>query len=239
MVSKTKLQKWRGVTCGVEHTMAVGAVIARCVKAGDLIALNGELGSGKTQLVRGLAEGMGIDTQLVASPTFVLVHEYEPEEESDTPVLVHIDAYRLSSLEDLESIGWEVDAGGGIEMREECVVVIEWADKVQEFLGEDYLEVKLEHLDGDEREVEIIGRGKWGKRMKELIKSLDQVGPVEHKPLPPVEKHLCPICGKVVRDDDDTYPFCSDRCKTVDLGKWLGGDYVITRPIDQGDLDEV
>ena len=241
MVSKTKLQKWRGVTNCMEHTMAIGAAVAANVKPGDLIALNGELGAGKTQLVRGLAQGMNLDTQLVASPTFVLIHEYEPEaEDSDSPALIHIDAYRLTSLEDLESIGWEVDAAGGIEMRQGCVVVIEWAQKVQEFLGEDYLEVTLEHLDDEQRAIEITPHGKWAKRFKALTKSLDKVAPVEAKPLPVVEKHLCPICGKVVRDDDSAiFPFCSDRCRTIDLGKWLGGDYVISRPIDQSDLDEV
>lgn len=48
----------------------------------------------------------------------------------------------------------------------------------------------------------------------------------------------CPICGKPARDDAPTYPFCSARCRKIDLGKWLGGQYVISRPIEQSDLDE-
>ena len=50
--------------------------------------------------------------------------------------------------------------------------------------------------------------------------------------------HKCPICGERVAADTDTFPFCSKRCRKLDLGKWLDGSYTISRPIDQGDLDE-
>ena len=69
---------WEGRSRSAEHTMALGCLIARAARAGDIIALVGELGSGKTQFVRGMAGGMGIDPGAVASPTFVLIHEYAP-----------------------------------------------------------------------------------------------------------------------------------------------------------------
>src|SRR5690606_14193324 len=90
-------------------TTSIGAAIGRLAKQGDIIALQGELGAGKTQFVRGLAMGMGIDPRSVSSPTFVFVQEYEPED-PEALVLVHIDAYRLQGPSDLAGIGWG-DAG--------------------------------------------------------------------------------------------------------------------------------
>lgn len=98
---------WQGRSRGVPQTMALAALIGQHAQAGDLIALIGGLGAGKTQFVRGLAQGLRIAPQRVSSPTFVIVREYEGPAEA--PLLVHIDAYRLNSLADLNSIGWELN----------------------------------------------------------------------------------------------------------------------------------
>ena len=117
-------------TTSVEQTVQLGEAIGKCCKPGDIIALQGELGAGKTQLVRGIAQGLGLNPRQVSSPTFVMVQEYErPEDQQEgdkymITVLVHIDAYRIGSPDELESIGW---TGQGEELRENAVVAIEWA----------------------------------------------------------------------------------------------------------------
>lgn len=146
----------------VADTMAVGEAIARVAKPGDIIALDGELGAGKTQLVRGLARGLGLDPHHVASPTFVIAHEYEPPEADapDAPVLVHIDAYRLTGPGDLDTIGWGED---GQETRDGAIVAIEWASRIASALGDDLLRVTLEHTDAGRR-ITLIPQGNWQQR---------------------------------------------------------------------------
>lgn len=155
----------------VAQTMALGAAIGRLVRAGDVIGLSGELGAGKTQFVRGLAQGMGMDARQVASPTFVLMREYARVEKSGL-VLVHIDAYRLGQAEAMATIGWE---GEGEELRAGAVVAVEWAEMVEQVLGADVLRVRMRH-GGAGRIIEIMGRGMWEGRMgqvNELVAGID------------------------------------------------------------------
>ncbi|MEM9021267.1 MAG: tRNA (adenosine(37)-N6)-threonylcarbamoyltransferase complex ATPase subunit type 1 TsaE [Planctomycetota bacterium] len=166
-----------------EKTVAVGRVVARCCEVGDIIGLDGELGAGKTQFVRGLAEGLGLDPRQVSSPTFVMVQEYEPAsldhavaEESPSrpspdpvaPVLVHIDAYRLKNADDLASIGWHDDGG---ELREGAVVAVEWASLIETMLGPDLLRVQIEHAP-EGRRISLSAKGKWRARMEVLREAL-------------------------------------------------------------------
>ncbi|MEM9346997.1 MAG: tRNA (adenosine(37)-N6)-threonylcarbamoyltransferase complex ATPase subunit type 1 TsaE [Planctomycetota bacterium] len=154
-----------------EQTVAVGEAIGCCCSAGDLIALQGELGAGKTQLVRGIAKGMGLNPQQVSSPSYVMVQEYEPaHEKGETPLLVHIDAYRISSPDELESIGW---AGHGEELRENAVVAIEWAKLIRPALGDDMLWVAIEHRPNG-RIISISARGNWQDNIQQLSKALEQ-----------------------------------------------------------------
>lgn len=155
-------------TKSTEQTVRLGEAIGRCCKAGDLIALQGELGAGKTQLVRGIAKGMGLNPRQVSSPTFVMVQEYEPEADNDVPILVHIDAYRISSPDELESIGW---AGNGEELRENAVVAIEWARLIRPALGDDLLWVDIEHTP-DGRRVSLSPEGDWRDKIQDLAASL-------------------------------------------------------------------
>ena len=235
---------WTGTSRSVGQTLELGRLLAGCLRDGDVLALDGELGAGKTQLVRGLAEGLGLSSQQVASPTFVLVHEYRRQDENAsaliTPksdhlpgVLVHIDAYRLRCLEDLESIGWsshESDAADVLmEMRRGAVVVIEWAEKLGSALGEDMLRVRLEHRGQEQRQITLHCCGNWRERQESMTKALAAWS----QPTSP-----CPICGQAVQGDGEQFPFCSKRCRMVDLGKWLGGDYRISRPVELRDLEE-
>ena len=107
------------------------ALVAR--PAGAVVALNGPLGAGKTRFVRELAAALGVNPDEVASPTFVLLHEY-----AGVRPIFHCDAYRLRSARELWELGVE-------EMFDsEAIVLIEWADRVADALPADYLEVRIE-----------------------------------------------------------------------------------------------
>lgn len=105
-----------------QATEAWAKALADTLKPGDILALEGELGAGKTTLVRGLAAGLGIDPALVSSPTFAIMNEYEGKGRT----LVHIDAYRLNSPDDLAALGWErlIDDPT-------VIIAVEWPSRVE------------------------------------------------------------------------------------------------------------
>ena len=160
----------------VEQTMAVGTAVAEVARPGDLVALIGELGAGKTQFVRGMAAGLNIEPMRVSSPTFVFLQEYDPVDSAGgSMVLAHVDAYRLAGTDDLASIGWEGDAE---ELRRGAVLVVEWADRIAGALGEDWLEVRLVH-NGDGRTITTSPHGKWADRMPVLRSRLEAINQVQ------------------------------------------------------------
>ncbi len=123
-----------------EETEALGERIGRAARPGDVIALWGELGAGKTTLVRGIAKGLGIAPRDVTSPTFIIVHEHE----GGRLPLFHIDLYRVSPA-DVASTGWqEALAGGG-------VTAIEWPDRVERLLPTDRIDVRIDPRGGERR----------------------------------------------------------------------------------------
>lgn len=141
----------------------LGASVAAQLAAGDLIALNGELGAGKTTFVRGMGEALGVRGS-VTSPTFVLARTHP---RASGPPLVHVDAYRLSSAAELDDL--DLDYEGSI-------VVVEWAAGMIDGVAESWLEVNIrrptgggvlgdpqnvEHSfdDAEPREVTIVGHG--------------------------------------------------------------------------------
>lgn len=113
-----------------------------------MLALFGELGAGKTALVRGIATGLGIPPNQVTSPTFVLIHEYQGR----LP-LIHMDLYRLQSAAEAEGIGLQEYFYG------ETVTAVEWADKFPELLPEDRLELTLQHHTPTTRTVRLLAKG--------------------------------------------------------------------------------
>ena len=116
---------------GPSATRAIGRALGREARAGTLIALIGELGAGKTQLAKGVAEGLGITT-VVNSPTFVLMNEHVGRLR-----LYHVDAYRLAHPEEA------LDAGLIEDRQSDGVVVVEWADRLEGWLPADRLEITI------------------------------------------------------------------------------------------------
>jgi tRNA threonylcarbamoyladenosine biosynthesis protein TsaE len=126
-------QRDRWETTSPEATLALGAALGRSLTGGLMIGLVGPLGSGKTQLVKGIASGNEIDDiRKVTSPTFTLVHEYPGRLK-----LHHVDVYRLSGARELEALGFEEFVGP------DSAVVIEWADRVRSVMPADTLWVDL------------------------------------------------------------------------------------------------
>lgn len=147
-------------------TESLGRVIGDLATAGDIIALDGELGSGKTQLVRGIAVGLGASPEHVASPTYVLVHQYEPADR-DRPMLVHVDAYRLTGELD--------EATLGLEDFDDTVMVIEWANHLANLPGEDILFIGLSHVGPEARRLVLEPTGRWRTRWDALGPALNRI----------------------------------------------------------------
>lgn len=118
-----------------EKMEELGASIAPHLRAGDLVALNGELGAGKTTLVRGLGAALGVRGS-VTSPTFVLARTHPRE---SGPPLVHVDAYRLSSAAELDDL--DLDFEGSI-------VVVEWAAGMLDGVADSWLEIDIRRPSG-------------------------------------------------------------------------------------------
>lgn len=138
------------VTESEQATVAEGNKLAHFLKAGDLIALTGELGCGKTTFTKGIAAGLKVkNSAYVNSPSFVLVKEYKGRIN-----LYHFDLYRLDSIDDIEYIGIQEYLGG------DGVVVIEWADKLKNLLPGEYLEIRIDMIRKDKRRFEFKAHGK-------------------------------------------------------------------------------
>ena len=138
------------------HTERLGERLGAAARPGDVFALWGELGAGKTVFVRGLARGLGVSGP-VSSPTFVLVNEYD-----GAVPLYHVDFYRLDPTQ-VGSVGWEeyLDLGG--------VVAIEWPDRAVASLPSDRLDVRLEHVAGSKRAIRLEPRGKRAERLLGVV----------------------------------------------------------------------
>lgn len=124
-------------------TRAIAAALASSLMPGAVILLSGDLGSGKTAFVRGLAEGLGLDPDDVTSPTFTLVHEYR----GGRLPLIHVDLYRLERAE-LDEIGLDQ------ELAAHGVIAVEWAERLTRGLV-DAMAVRIVDHGGDERAITI------------------------------------------------------------------------------------
>ncbi len=200
-----------------QETIELGRRLAALLRRGDVVALTGPLGAGKTQLARGLAAGLGADPRQVASPTFIMMSEYE----ADIP-LVHIDAYRIHSLGDLETIGFTQ------ELVDQSVTVIEWAERIEQDLPPDHLRVELSHRPHG-REIRLLPMGLMEQRQGEIEEVISQL---REEMAASQEQLSCRTCRKPIASSSPFFPFCSERCRLVDLNRWFGQQYSITRDVN-------
>lgn len=107
-----------------DETIELGFRIGKNCKGGEIIALSGDLGAGKTYFVKGIGKGLGIEDRVINSPTFLICQSYT----SGRLPLYHFDIYRLSDFSEIEDIGWYDYLGNG------GVIVIEWAEKIEEYI---------------------------------------------------------------------------------------------------------
>ncbi len=152
------------------ETFQVGKGIGNRLLPGDVVALVGELGAGKTQFIKGLAAGVGMgNPNDFSSPSFTLINEYPGK----IP-FYHIDLFRLGKEKEAETLGLEeCFQGGGI-------TAIEWADKIPSLLSEEVLLIHIAYTGKNTRSLEIIGKGKRYLNVIEQIQS-SEVGIISHE----------------------------------------------------------
>ena len=141
-------------------TRRLGAALAVVLCPGDLIVLEGDLGAGKTFLVRGIARGLGVPAKkAITSPTFTLIHELEARHP-----LLHADLYRLGDPDELVELGIMERIGG------DAVVLVEWGDRFRDALGNEGLWIWL-RLAGDGRTARLEARGERGRALLERLRA--------------------------------------------------------------------
>jgi tRNA threonylcarbamoyladenosine biosynthesis protein TsaE len=135
-------------------TFGLGRDLAGMLRAGDLVVLVGPLGAGKTALTQGIGAGLGV-TEPVTSPTFVIARVHN----GGRVPLVHVDAYRLGSVADVDDLDLDASA-------EDSVTVVEWGQGLVEQLADEHLEVRLDRRDDDVRTARLVPHGPgWEQRL--------------------------------------------------------------------------
>lgn len=136
-------------THSADETTELGRQLAAQLKPGTIVLLRGDLGAGKTTLVKGIAEGFQVArAEDVTSPTFTLIHEYRGPEVT----LYHIDLYRIDTQRELDTLALD-DL-----MTAKSILLIEWGEKFERFARERDVEVAIEHKGGDERAIAVTTR---------------------------------------------------------------------------------
>lgn len=200
------------------ETRHFAARLARFLQPGDLLAIEGELGAGKTCFVRGLAEGLDLEPSQVSSPTFVIAHEYASA--SGKAALAHIDAYRITGEADLETIGFSEMLRTG-----DAIIAIEWPSRIASSLPDDRIDVRLDAVGdrGSERLIRLSAPASHAQRLGRINAKTSDARDAR--------KTHCRTCGKSIEPGVRTHPFCSDRCRMADLGGWFAGGYKMSRPM--------
>lgn len=133
------------------------------MQPGDVVALTGELGAGKTHFIKGLASGVGVKkSRYLSSPSFTLVNEYPGR-----VCFYHIDLYRLETEKEAADLGLEEYVQGG------GITVIEWADRIPSLLPDEILWIKIEYAGENSRRIEIAGKGERYSRIVNEIQTSD------------------------------------------------------------------
>lgn len=140
-----------------EATAALARGLAGLLRPGDLVALSGDLGAGKTALARAAVRALAGDDEEVPSPTFTLVQTYD----APSCTVWHFDLYRLSDPEEVVELGWD-EARTGI-----CLV--EWPDRLGGLMPGDRLDLNLAMAGGTARRADLVGHGSWAARIRNLV----------------------------------------------------------------------
>jgi len=136
---------WKGAqTASPEETISLGKNISSYLEKGDVLALIGDLASGKTTFIKGVLEGMNY-TKTVTSPTFTLINEYDAKYR-----IIHIDFYREDNPERWVKIGFHD------YINAKDIMVIEWADKILNLLPDDYIHIEFVHKGKNKRQIRLI-----------------------------------------------------------------------------------
>lgn len=146
------------LSSSVNQTLKIGRLIARNLAGGEIIFLSGSLGSGKTILAKGIAQGLGIDKDKVISPTFVLLRTHKGKH-----LLQHFDLYRLRTVEDIFALGYEE------YFYSEAVTIIEWPERLKFLKPGEFLKIKLSTKAKNKRLLKFIAKGKKHKALLEKI----------------------------------------------------------------------
>ena len=137
------------ITNSEKETIKFAEKFSRSLKGGEVLALFGDLGSGKTAFTKGLARGLGVKN-IITSPTFVLMKNYKTSAQAPIKTLTHIDAYCLKSGEDLEAIG-------AMEFfnDKKCITAIEWADNIKSIIPKNAIKIYFQIGENNKRQIEI------------------------------------------------------------------------------------
>lgn len=217
------MRLYRCTATSEQQTAELGRALGALLRPGDVVGLDGPLGAGKTTLTRAIAAGMGLDPRQVSSPTFAIVNEYEGEGAGG---LAHLDAYRLGSADELDSIDWErlIDPASGLAL------VIEWAERIEEALPA-----------GRTARIGIGPEGQTVRRFELLLPQEWAARPAAAALLDrcerPVQVTSCPITGRPVPTDSPTWPFVNRQAQMADLHRWFAGEYRLSREATEEDLE--
>jgi tRNA threonylcarbamoyladenosine biosynthesis protein TsaE len=200
----------------LEQTDTIAWDFSAIVRPGDIIRLDGEMGAGKTTFTRALAKALKHDLAQVSSPTYVIMNLYETE--GSTPI-AHLDCYRMGDESELDALGWDTVTDGS------AIVLIEWAERIEDALPADTARISITPTGENDREFVFEVPEKW----------MDRAGAAALAPRPDT---TCPVTGDRVSGDCPTWPFANERARLLDLNKWFDESHTVSRPIQQGDLED-
>lgn len=156
------------ISHNVDETKAIGAKLGQLLQAGDVVCLQGDLGSGKTSLTQGIGQGMSV-TETINSPTFVFIREHRST--PGAPFLNHVDLYRLEQSDDALALGLtDYMYGDG-------VTVIEWAERARDLMPQESLWITISILENSQRNLVFKASG---ARYLALVSDLRQVLLIDH-----------------------------------------------------------
>jgi tRNA threonylcarbamoyladenosine biosynthesis protein TsaE len=145
------------ITNTVEETIELGKKIGGSLNPGDIVCIDGDLGSGKTHLTKGIALGLGIDEH-ITSPTFNIVNEYEGRIK-----LYHFDVYRVNDPDEIAAIGFDE------YIFSDAASVIEWSDYIKELIPDDHIQINIANESETRRSISIQFFGKRYDKIKEVL----------------------------------------------------------------------